>query len=435
MSASDEDGGSRNDEENDSTHADVIIDNGNGALQVPDKTPSHWTLPIIDGDGVITPTLVKTKELGKYLMGGKKVYITFNGGSTPPGGDDVGQFLGQVIGEMGRDHKLYPIPYKDWRHMSKEIKDRAWKTLFLSQIHVDDSEIEAVRKYVERVVGERWKKHKLELYKIYFTDRRLPDEDKRKNPPEGVSLQDWVKLLNIMDTNEAKKERETNKTNMKLKKINHRSGSRPQSRWKHEYEVEHGEPPSRGDVFIAMHKGKDNKYKSDEAKAVGERIEEIQSLGLAPRRVASDDALGLALGKPEHPGRVRGLGYGAVPSKVFGGSACIRKRSRDAEVAALRDQLRETQEKQKEMEAQVQVKQSQMEAQIQFLMSQLGTSSSSAPVVAPRSQDQIDLNVRGNTETENPLQFPQALFMDCYVPEPPPSQRRRFSPTDDCNTQ
>ncbi|CAN1821839.1 hypothetical protein LINPERHAP1_LOCUS29703, partial [Linum perenne] len=59
-----------------------------------------------------------------------------------------------------------------------------------------------------------------------------------------------------MDTNEAKKERETNKTNRKLKKINHRSGSRPQSRWKHEYEVEHGEPPSRGDVFIAMHKGK-----------------------------------------------------------------------------------------------------------------------------------------------------------------------------------
>ncbi|CAN1136775.1 hypothetical protein LINPERPRIM_LOCUS21443 [Linum perenne] len=35
-----------------------------------------------------------------------------------------------------------------------------------------------------------------------------------------------------------------------------------------------------------------------------ERIEEIQSLGLAPRHVASDDAFALALGKPEHPGRV-----------------------------------------------------------------------------------------------------------------------------------
>ncbi|CAN1136774.1 hypothetical protein LINPERPRIM_LOCUS21444 [Linum perenne] len=87
------------------------------------------------------------------------------------------------------------------------------------------------------------------------------------------------------------------------------------------------------------------------------------------------------------------------------------------------------------MEAQVQVKQSQMEAQIQFLMSQVGTSSSSAPVVSPRNQDQIDLNVRGNIETDNPLEFPQALFMDCYVPEPPPSQRHRFSPNDDCSTQ
>ncbi|CAN1289390.1 hypothetical protein LINPERPRIM_LOCUS20243, partial [Linum perenne] len=52
-----------------------------------------------------------------------------------------------------------------------------------------------------------------------------------------------------------------------------------------------------------MHKGKDGKYKSDEAKAVGERIEEIQALGLAPRNVAPDDAFALALDKPEHPGR------------------------------------------------------------------------------------------------------------------------------------
>ncbi|CAN1763975.1 hypothetical protein LINPERHAP1_LOCUS9071, partial [Linum perenne] len=60
---------------------------------------------------------------------------------------------------MGRDHKMYPIAYKDWRHMEKELKDRAWKTLFLTQIHVDDSEIEAVRRYIELVLAERWRKH------------------------------------------------------------------------------------------------------------------------------------------------------------------------------------------------------------------------------------------------------------------------------------
>ncbi|CAN1842341.1 hypothetical protein LINPERHAP1_LOCUS36821, partial [Linum perenne] len=120
-------------------------------------------------------------------MGGKKVDITFNGGTKPPP-DDSSQFLGQLIGDMGRDHKMYPIPYKDWRHMEKELKDRAWKTLFLTQIHVDDSEIEAVRRYIELVLVERWRKHKLYLYEMNFTKRTIPDEEKRRRPPEGVSL-------------------------------------------------------------------------------------------------------------------------------------------------------------------------------------------------------------------------------------------------------
>ncbi|CAN1261637.1 hypothetical protein LINPERPRIM_LOCUS10924 [Linum perenne] len=270
-------------DEEDSSSCDEESDNENCVSQVSDKNSGHWTLPIIDGDGVVTPTSVKTRELGKYLTGQKKVYITFNGGYSPLVGD-TSRFLGQFIGRMGRDHKMYPIPYKDWRHMSKKIKDRGWKTLFMTQIHVDDNEIEAVRRYVELVLGERWKKHKLYLYKTYFTKRPLPDEEKRQRPPEGVTLRDWVNFLDLMDTDETK--------------------------------VKNGEPPSRCDVFIAMHKGLDGKYKSDEAKGVGERIEEIQALGLAPRHIAPDDAYALALDKPEHPGRIRGLGYEAVTSKA-----------------------------------------------------------------------------------------------------------------------
>ncbi|CAN1148045.1 hypothetical protein LINPERPRIM_LOCUS37868 [Linum perenne] len=88
--------------------------------------------------------------------------------------------------------------------MEKELKDRAWNTLFLMQIPVDDSEIEAVRRYIELVLAERWRKHKIYLYEMHFTKRTIPDEEKRRRPPEGVSLHDWVKYLDIMDTNEAK---------------------------------------------------------------------------------------------------------------------------------------------------------------------------------------------------------------------------------------
>ena len=48
-----------------------------------------------------------------------------------------------------------------------------------------------------------------------------------------------------------------------------------------------------------------------------EKMAAIESQGLASQSIGPQDAFGQVMG-PEHPGRVRGLGLGPVPSRVFG---------------------------------------------------------------------------------------------------------------------
>ena len=48
-----------------------------------------------------------------------------------------------------------------------------------------------------------------------------------------------------------------------------------------------------------------------------EKISEIESQGTAPVAIAVDDSLGQVFGA-EHPGRVRGVSFGACPSQFFG---------------------------------------------------------------------------------------------------------------------
>lgn len=49
-----------------------------------------------------------------------------------------------------------------------------------------------------------------------------------------------------------------------------------------------------------------------------DKIESFESSSSVSRNISTDDSLARALGRPEHCGRVRGLGLGPFPSQVFG---------------------------------------------------------------------------------------------------------------------
>ncbi|XP_027941159.1 uncharacterized protein LOC114194956 [Vigna unguiculata] len=88
-------------------------------------------------------------------------------------------------------------------------------------------------------------------------------------------------------------------------------------------EKECGQKVSRGEVWIATHKHANGTFVSDEAREIGEKIQSYESkLSTSQSKdVSSTDSLAFAFGSQEHCGRVRGLGLGPCPSKVFGFNA------------------------------------------------------------------------------------------------------------------
>ncbi|KOM25467.1 hypothetical protein LR48_Vigan106s000100 [Vigna angularis] len=103
-------------------------------------------------------------------------------------------------------------------------------------------------------------------------------------------------------------------------------------------EKECGNKVSRGEVWIATHKKTNGAYASDEARKIGEQIEAYESTTSSQsKKISNLDSLAHALGIQEHCGRVRGLGLGPCPFKVFG--VKVRSHSGSSLAAPFNDEL------------------------------------------------------------------------------------------------
>ncbi|XP_019255521.1 PREDICTED: uncharacterized protein LOC109234124 isoform X1 [Nicotiana attenuata] len=81
--------------------------------------------------------------------------------------------------------------------------------------------------------------------------------------------------------------------------------------------AETGRRPRRAQLYLDTHKKQDGTYVNEAAKKICEKIElSLSQSTVDESEVSPNDAVGKVLGK-EHSGRVRCLGLGAIPSKVF----------------------------------------------------------------------------------------------------------------------
>ncbi|KAH0746865.1 hypothetical protein KY285_008522 [Solanum tuberosum] len=159
------------------------------------------------------------------------------------------------------------------------------------------------RQHIYKSIGKKWAANKNNLWKL-VEDPLKSKVEIIDNVPDGISRDQWISFVDYQY-------KDSTKT------IPHIGGSKANATRRAEMMAETGQRPGRAQIYIATHKNKDGVYVNEAAKEICEKIElTLSQSTMDESQISPNDVVGKVLGK-EHSGRVRCLGLGVVPSKVF----------------------------------------------------------------------------------------------------------------------
>ncbi|RYQ90827.1 hypothetical protein Ahy_B09g096812 isoform L [Arachis hypogaea] len=165
-------------------------------------------------------------------------------------------------------------------------------------------------------MGKSWKETRLRLYDRFY-EPTFTTEQNLENRPPGIDREHWRWFLDYRAEPETKGKCKKNVVNRSKQQYTHTGSSKSFARRIEEESEEQGRIVGRGELWIKVHKKKDGSYINDEARAIGEKIEEIEQQDESSRMLSQNDSIAQVFGK-EKPGRVRGVGFGPTPSQLFG---------------------------------------------------------------------------------------------------------------------
>ncbi|XP_058111142.1 uncharacterized protein LOC131254155 [Magnolia sinica] len=141
--------------------------------------------------------------------------------SISPVGEITGDNKNQFTSFLGNVVRTYcPIAYKDWRLVPDTIKDNVWSTV-LAKYDVGDSD--GCKTAIIKRANDMWKDWKNRLRGTVL-DMYDNDGDRKKNCPNGVKLEDWVKFVDYESIEEAKSRRGKGKESRSEMKFPHTTG-------------------------------------------------------------------------------------------------------------------------------------------------------------------------------------------------------------------
>ncbi|XP_039116512.1 uncharacterized protein LOC120251895 [Dioscorea cayenensis subsp. rotundata] len=166
-------------------------------------------------------------------------------------------------------------------------------------------------------------------------DPNGPREANIARKPLEIPLEQWVAFVDYRARPDKKAKAEQNTINRTHQTMPHTLGSKSIARLENEMEKQLGRSVTRVELFQASHTTSDGSFANEVARHNHEDLI-IRSQGSS-----ENEAFTSVFGK-EHPGYVRGMGLGVVPTQIYGSSSSSSRRNEasggtQAEINELRD--------------------------------------------------------------------------------------------------
>ncbi|KAK7268673.1 hypothetical protein RIF29_21379 [Crotalaria pallida] len=248
-----------------------------------------------------------------------KIVVQLNGNGQ--GEDNGSNLLVRFLGKLSKDQTICPISIKGWPKMPKDKTYQQWK-------YIEDHflfDYAAGCKWVMGNLGDKWRTHKYNLRRDYFSPNKTKEEVIDNSPP-GIDRAHWAIFVEHYFDSDTQRKCLQNSLNREKLKIVHSGGSKSNARKTREMVEKLGRSVCRGEVVVSNLMRKDGTWLNEEGKKVAEKLlkylpqdqARAATLPVSSTMIATpNDAVGKVFGA-DHHGYVRGMGPGATPSKVFG---------------------------------------------------------------------------------------------------------------------
>ncbi|KAL6564871.1 hypothetical protein OROMI_016321 [Orobanche minor] len=279
----------------------------------------------------------KCRSMAKRRVDGKKLPLDID----PVRGKlkyDHKVKLSTYLGKLAKDH--VSILYDRWNHVpDKPDKEMLWQDVLANFDVSQISDIGQFRMKTLQSIGRNWRQFKSDL-----TGEYIYGSSKGLSPCEkyGISEDDWKEFKKIREDPTWEEKRIKKQEIAKLNKAPHtmaRGGydfvvvqeierkleerKKEASKSGEDVIIDPPSPPSRHQRWKLGRRTRAGGVSSDTAQDIITKIDELEAQctqgSFTPE--GRHDILAEAIGRPEHPGRVRGIGFGVGIRDYFGRSS------------------------------------------------------------------------------------------------------------------